>query len=424
MTSPTSSSSVFKFSIVRPLLIALCAGAVSLACGGDDDGNGSGSDSGQDGGSDAGSDGSDGSTSGTGGSASDGSTSTGGTSSDPANTACGLASTTPGTTGVSEGEQISDFEACAVESREAEVIAADIFIMLDQSISMGEHRIVESDPDSPTRWEALTDALKGFIGSDEAAGLRVGMQYFGLPVTGGTVSCDSEDYAVADVEIGELPGNAEALIGSINAHGPSNLTPSVPALEGALMHAKQWAIENPGRPTAVVFATDGYPTECERKSISDLVEIAESYANPTDDSPRISTFVVGVGQVPNLKVVAEAGGSTQAYFVGDCPTAVEDLTAALQRVANSPALCGFDLPEAPEGESLDPSKVNMVFTPHSTGDSEIVDRVASPADCGAGGWYYDNINDPTFVNVCPETCGGFGGGVVDLVVGCETRSVE
>jgi len=288
--------------------------------------------------------------------------------------------------------------------------------MIDQSISMGDNRLVQNDPDSPTRWEVLTKALKGFVTSSDSAGLRVGLQYFGINHNG-AVSCEVDDYASADVEIAELPGNAGDLTASIDEHFPSSSTPSVPALEGALSYARDWAEDHPERSTLVVFATDGYPTECDKSQISDLEALAKAYAEPTDGSPRIPTFVIGIGEVSNLTRVARAGGTGDAFFVGDCPSAVEDLQVALTRIATSPVGCEFEIP-APEGELADLTKINFTVTPPD-GEPFTFPRLQSESSCGQG-WYFDDNSAPTKIIACPNTCAGFGSAVVDVVIGCET----
>jgi len=40
------------------------------------------------------------------------------------------------------------------------------------------------------------------------------------------------------------------------------MTPTVPALQGAINYAKAYAPQHLDRKTIVVFATDGMPTEC------------------------------------------------------------------------------------------------------------------------------------------------------------------
>src|SRR5690606_29384311 len=136
------------------------------------------------------------------------------------------------------------------------------------------------------------------------------------------------------------------------------------------------------RPTVLVWAADGFPTECDDTSISTLEDLAEEYGNGT---PRVATFVVGLGPVADLKRVAHAGG-TEAFFVSDCPTAVSHLLAAGERVSCSPTVCEFEVPGPADGEFADPDKVNVTF-PTSTGATEVVRKVPDDDSCSGGGWY-------------------------------------
>jgi len=300
---------------------------------------------------------------------------------------------------------------------------------LDKSTSMNDHRISD-DPNAPTRWEALTTSLKDFFVDAGSQNLRVGLQYFGLQATDDSsavdqgLSCDPEEYANPDVEINSLADNSDTLVDSINDHAADSLTPTHPALEGALMYTKQWAIDHPDRPAVLVLATDGYPTVCDDTSISGLEDLVEEYANPTDDSPAVPTFVLGVGEVSNLERVAAKGGTGRAFFVADCPTATEDLLAALKRVANSPAACEFDLPEPDEGgQIVNCDKVNVIYQQNGSDLTESIPHVDSLDDCGGGsGWYFsDDTCTPgeTQIHICPSSCGKLGGGSVRLVLGCD-----
>lgn len=398
--------------------------AFGVACGSDKDdganggGSGNGSGNGNATGSGGTNDGSGGDGAGTGstGGMSSGTGGSGGSggSTNPNNTACGLASR-PGTTG-----STPDFEGCTGISMEAEAVAADIFILLDRSTSMGDHR-VSSEEDAPTRWEAITGALAEFISAPETANLRVGLQYFPRFETGsGALECSSDGYAAPAVPIDRVTEeHRDALLAEIDSLYPHGLTPAVPAVAGALQYAKEWAEEHQDRPTVLVWAADGFPTECDDTSISTLEDLAEEYGNGT---PRVATFVVGLGPVANLKRVADAGG-TEAFFVSDCPTAVEDLLAALKRVSSSPTLCEFEVPDPPEGEFIDPDKVNVTFTT-STGATEVVRKVPDADSCSGGGWYFDDPDEPTTIRICPASCGRFGGGSIDIVLGCETISLQ
>src|SRR5690606_25562978 len=224
----------------------------------------------------------------------------------------------------------------------------------------------------------------------------------------------------------------QALLDSIDGQFPSGFTPAVPAVAGALAYAKDWAENNPERPTMLVWAADGYPTDptedvdgCDDITIGSLEALAEEYAT---GSPRVGTFVVGLAELPNLKRVAQKGGTERAFFVSECETAVEDLLASLKRVSSSPALCEFHVPEPEDGGLVDTNLVNVTFTPDG-GKAEIVYRVASSADCTSGGWYYSGqamsaggasgASEEHIIRVCPQTCGRFGGGTVDIVVGCQ-----
>jgi hypothetical protein len=180
---------------------------------------------------------------------------------------------------------------------------------------------------------------------------------------------------------------------------------------------------NAQRGIAVVWVTDGYPTVCEDRTISGLAALAASYNEPAGDEIRVPTFVVGLGKVANLTSVAQAGGTGDAFFVAENDTAVDDLLVALRRVANSPALCEFNFPEAADGSPLDKAKVNMQFTPLG-GGPEVIKQTEGPASCGASpGWYYDDNDDPSKILVCPSVCGNFGGGVVSIVAGCESVTI-
>lgn len=86
--------------------------------------------------------------------------------------------------------------------------------------------------------------------------------------------------------------------------------------------------------------------------------------------------------------------------------------------------CEYDIPPPPEGEMLDPTKVNVNYTPSGMMPGPIY-AVMAPGDCGTnGGWYYDNPAAPTKIIMCPKTCDVLKadtGGKVDVLFGCETQ---
>lgn len=94
--------------------------------------------------------------------------------------------------------------------------------------------------------------------------------------------------------------------------------------------------------------------------------------------------------------------------------------------ATTPLACEWDIPEPPEGESFDPTKVNVQL--ELDGVLEDVYFVENEAACGAGdGWYYypDNVN-PQTIRICPATCTRVqdaSDASVDILFGCDTVPV-
>jgi hypothetical protein len=369
---------------------AALAYAHSVACSSDDAGStvGSGNTSGRAG-------------SGTGGSSSGGS--------------AGNISTTGGASGsTGSGGGLGDAEACAGEEHTATQAPVDLFIMLDQSTSM-------TDPvqGGGNIWAHVTNAIKSFVNSPEADGIGVGIGYFGIGIAEPAV-CGVAQYATPDVPIAQLPGVRTSIVTSIDAHAPSSFTPTGPALEGALQYAKTWAAANPERQTIVVLATDGYPTQCDPQSPSLIANFA---ATALAEDPKVFTFVIGIGPVTNLNVIAQAGGTREAFFIDPASQNVaNEMTQALLRIAAAPLACSYPMPQAEDGGIVNPGLVNVDFSPSGGGTTELV-QVRSAAECGRvpNGWYYDHPTQPSQINICPEACNGFGAGTLKIVLGCSTR---
>ncbi len=98
---------------------------------------------------------------------------------------------------------------------------------------------------------------------------------------------------------------------------------------------------------------------------------------------------------------------------------------AAQVIDDAALPCQYPVPPPPEGEELDPSKVNVVFT-DGNGDEHPILQVPSLAECDAalGGWYYDNPSNPTTVHLCPASCDQVSpdpNGRIDILFGCTTQ---
>ncbi|HWO08156.1 MAG TPA: hypothetical protein VNN80_01710 [Polyangiaceae bacterium] len=92
----------------------------------------------------------------------------------------------PGAGGNAEGL------ACLGETREAEPVPLDMFVMLDISGSMLE-ALPSADPAAPrvTKWDSVRRSLEAFAESPETGGLGIGLQYFPQSNPGVPPSCAS-----------------------------------------------------------------------------------------------------------------------------------------------------------------------------------------------------------------------------------------
>jgi hypothetical protein len=340
--------------------------------------------------------------------------------------------------------------ACASSHHEGELTPLDIYIMFDRSDSMA----------GDNKWVNCTNALKTFVQSPEAAGIGVGLQYFPLQGTipsacqmcmncacvfdcgcsgcGSTcmngvctstctsfISCQPADYGTAAVEIAPLPGNATAIINSIDSMTLEQSTPTRPALEGALTHARDWALAHPGHKVVVVLATDGEPSGgCPLNGIFDAKVIAQLYFSGT---PSIPTYVIGVGSsLGSLYVIAQSGGTNMAYIVDGGPNTTQQFLDAMNAIRKSAGLaCEYQIPAANDGGVIDFDKVNVQYIPGNGGPPADVLRAQSAADCDPvqGGWYYDNNAAPTKILICPATCMTIEAddmGKIDILFGCPT----
>jgi hypothetical protein len=339
----------------------------------------------------------------------------------------------------------TDGGACVTDQRRGEGLPADIYIMNDQSQSM-----TCAIPTGGDRWTAMTKAITGFVTSTNAAGLGVGIQYFGQQGNGSDPnpgsSCNVADYTPADVEIAPLPGNAQAIITSLGRHKPTTYTPTPAAIDGAIAHAKAWATAHPDHIVTVVLATDGEPNKC-GNAADRIGSVAASAAAAFAGSPQIRTYVIGIiggsaangGQgcnldpappnKPDLNRVAQAGGTNTAFIVdaatGDTSAQFLDALNQIRGAAVVP--CQYILPASVPGKTIDPNKVNVRFTP---GGGTKTDLLQAPgvASCDAttGGWYYDNPAAPSKILLCPATCDKVKAdakAAVDVLIGCTTNVI-
>ncbi len=319
----------------------------------------------------------------------------------------------------------------------ATVGPVNVLVLVDRSASMLEP-LDANAPAGASRWDAVTDGLRAFFGSELAAA-RVGLQFFG--VTDGADDCSIDKYRTPRVALAPLAANRAALLAALDATQPGSLTPTAPALTGALEHSLQLARapENTGIPGIVVLLSDGIPSECGTLgpdgntllSVRDLIDPAQRFAQPPSDAngnpaqPPIRTYVVWL-EPGNASALARAGGG-QAFVVGAVGASGADIAgniaAALLRIMSKPLGCELQLPAMAPGtsEPLDRERVRLRFTAPDGITNEVV-RTDGPDTCSSTpAWYYSDAAGSLEIALCSNACQLLGTGDTLVEFGCAAR---
>jgi hypothetical protein len=246
-----------------------------------------------------------------------------------------------------------------------------------------------------------------------------------------TADCRPATYAAPAAAIAQLPGAKAGLLGVISAAVPEGLTPSGPALQGAIDQSGAWAKAHPDHQVVAVLATDGLPTLCEPVDITGVAAVAASGRNL---DPAVSTFVIGVfgpddtDAPANLDQIAKSGGTSKAFIVDTQGDVQKQFRDALNTIRASGLSCELAVPEAQAGQTLDYGRINVTFD-SGKGPTDLLGW-PDASGCGAeGGWYYNvkPADKPTRIIACPTTCAAFQKtdmGSVQIKLGCETHKVK
>ena len=315
-----------------------------------------------------------------------------------------------------QGGNIDVDAACAFASDEAKLVPLNLYIMFDMSGSM-----------LGPKWSQSTAALQAFFMDPQSAGLRLALRFF--PDDGCDTSCNVSACALPKVPLGELTAlsaptdtQEDALINAFVGVTPQGGTPMSAALDGGLQWATGYLNGHPGEKAGVLLVTDGDPSDCNTTQSYLSGAAASAYG-----SHGALTFAIGLeGSNESLmNAIAAAGGTGQGYYIGPNADVQTELVAALDEIRDATLACEYQVPSDVNGEPLEPTHVNVLYTPQGSSTSVTIGQVAGHESCTAdkGGWYYDNAAAPTKIIFCASTCTEIqaaSGGKVELVFGCET----
>jgi hypothetical protein len=149
----------------------------------------------------------------------------------------------------------------------------------------------------------------------------------------------------------------------------------------------------------------------------------------------VKTFLIGSpGSESNRRWMSEAariGGTAQPgcndrgpnYCHMDLTTSPDfsaALRAGLAQVTGQLVSCTYDIPPPPPGQTIDPSEVNVIYTPSGSDSARLIGRGAS-SDCTEG-WQLEGDQ----LVICPDTCDAIKqdtGAKLELLFGCASTAV-
>jgi hypothetical protein len=375
------------------------------------------------------------------GSATTGAAPTGGSASLPrgGTLSIGGAITEPSNEG-GDGSGVSRDDACATSTDQTTALPAVLQLVVDTSGSMdwppgwAPKSPDESKPPGATKWEITRDALRHAIAS-LPPDVALGANFYPNVQQAGETCLLNQVAAPIDLLAGpdsQARSDWEAALDDVE---PVGATPTHGAYRFGLTQLTETVL--PGN-RFVLLITDGTPTctldcTCTEDNL------------PVDSQPLldeataalgqgIRTFVIGSPGSEDtrdvLSQLARVGGTAKpgcsdagpAYCHFDM-TAEPDLAGGLARALDEIALdlrsCEYPIPPPPAGETLDPDRVNVLYTP-SGGATQTIPRDPSPTECDEG-WQY--TADGQNIVLCGDACATVRAepaSNIEVLFGCQT----
>lgn len=339
----------------------------------------------------------------------------------------GGASSGNGSSGTSGG----DGGTCARGSGQTALEPLDMFIVFDRSRSMSYDStdkllsVNEADcdttqsPPKDSRWCKSVVALSAYLKSTGAAKNRAALQFFG-PTNG---ACDGTALAQSAQPGGtagytELPSSA--FDDDLNGAAPDQGTPLEGAIRGLIGFTARPENRAAGRKTINVLITDAdTDTLVCSKDIVSMSNLLKAHF----DATQVPTYVIGMsgadfgvletlaaggqGSLHNdtIGTVTDAcgngAGPCQSWNVGNGDGNV--LGEAMKLIQQTAIGCSLRMPK-PETGTLDLNQVTVEYSAGGIAPATVLTRVPSAGLCTAQGFYYDNNDNPTNIELCPDIC--------------------
>jgi hypothetical protein len=311
--------------------------------------------------------------------------------------------------------------ACAAQSAASELRRVSLAFALDVSGSMGNNETRFS-----LKWLPVVSAAEAFFSQPESAAISASLTFF--PTDSADTRCTDVAYVSPDVPETALPSPVfAAAIRDLSLTPGGNWrssTPTLHAFNGVVSSVQADSEAGLDAVRAVVLVTDGVPQNCPDNDVASVVSAVTASG--------IRTFVVGVGNPPgagpadnldNLNLIAEAGGTGQAFIVetGDPAQTEADFRAVIDSIRGIALSCNIGIPLPPVGTAFSPEQVNVTYASDGSEDR----RLHYDAQCAStDSWHYDDEAAPTVIVLCGDACSDVQNDVTaELAIefGCERR---
>lgn len=137
--------------------------------------------------------------------------------------------------------------------------------------------------------------------------------------------------------------------------------------------------------------------------------------------PLCTSYAAAEGKVYK-ELVAQTMGVQGDLCAQDFGPVFMDIATSV--VQSSTIACDFAIPPPPSGETFDLSKVNVQYAPGGANPAPVFNVPGGFSACdAAGGWYYDDPQNPTRIILCPATCDAIRADTaakIDVLFGCDT----
>jgi len=302
--------------------------------------------------------------------------------------------------------------ACIGVTTQANHVPLDMYFMLDTSGSMAGPNLT-----------LLKEGLAAFFKAPESEGIGISGNHFPIMLkVGSDETCEPSEYAKPAGPWEILPNSGMG--GWITGLVAQGLTPSIPALAGAVDACVARKAENAERTCSVVFVSDGEPEgNCPPTGPTAKEPLGTIAAGAW--AKGIPVFAIGFPGIKSLgqqvlSYIAEQGGTDVPFFIKE-GAVTQKFVDALTKVQGTALACEYQMPTS-DHEIVDPDFVRVIYTPGTGGDPITIPRKMTAEDCGAApGWYYDNNDEPTKLVMCDSTCKTMradGTGKVEILLGC------